>query len=302
MNNSTKLIIFLIVPGLLGCSVLSRGFARSQTDGGPNSQVYKSVGGARLALNIYEDPKSKGNKLRPAIVFFSGGGWSSGSTKQFEAHARYFASRGMVAITADYRVRSRHQSQIKDSVSDARSAIRWVRANAKRLGVDSNKIASAGGSAGGHLAACTATISEFDTPGEDKSVSAVPNALVLFNPALVLASLPGFDIKSVRAAPNEAFLGAEASKLSPAHHIKSGVPPTIIFHGHADETIPFQTAKMFADRMMAEGNQCKLIGFPDQDHAFFNKEPFVKRTLFSADEFLWALGWLKGPPIFKAIK
>ncbi|MFM9874104.1 MAG: alpha/beta hydrolase [Fimbriimonadaceae bacterium] len=302
MNNSTKLIFLLIVLGLLGCLVFSRGFARSQTVGAPKSQVYKSVGGARLTLNIYEDPKSEGNKPRPAIVFFSGGGWSTGSTKQFEGHARYFASRGMVAITADYRVRSRHQSQIKDSVSDARSAIRWVRANAKRLGVDPNKIASAGGSAGGHLAACTATISEFDTPGEDKSVSAVPNALVLFNPALVLASLPGFDIKSVRAAPNEAFLGAEASKLSPAHHIKPGAPPTIIFHGHGDTTIPFQTAQIFADRMKASGNQCNLIGFADQDHAFFNKEPFVKRTLVSADEFLEALGWLKGPPTLNVIK
>ncbi len=301
MTSKTHAALLLGIFGLLGCATYSRNVSRTQVAGSPNAErtkteVYKIIGDTRLTVNIFEDSKSKENRLRPAIVFFSGGGWNTGSIKQFESHARYFASRGMVAVTAEYRVRSIHQSQIRDSVSDARSAIRWLRTNAKQLGVDPSKIAAAGGSAGGHLAACTATISEFDAPGEDKSVSAVPNALVLFNPALVLASLPGFDMRSVRGAPNQAFLGAEASKLSPAHHIKSGTPPTIIFHGYADKTIPYQTAQLFADRMIAEGNQCKLIGFPDQDHAFFNKDPFVRKTLISADEFLGALGWLGGPP------
>lgn len=254
------------------------------------------MGETRLTLHIFEDPKFKENKLRPAIVFFFGGGWNTGSPKQFEAQSRYFASRGMVAITADYRVRTRNQSKVVDSVADARSAIRWVRANAVRLGVDPERIAAAGGSAGGHLAASAAFISEFDDSSEDKGIRAVPNALVLFNPALVLAELPGYSFNKLDAVPHRAFLGTEPSRISPAHHIKSGGPPTIIFHGEADSTVPFETAQMFSERMKAKGNQCKLIPYPDQGHGFFNRDPWMTKTLIGTDEFLGSLGWLKGQP------
>ena len=118
-----------------------------------------------------------------AIVFFFGGGWNSGSPAQFEQQCRYLASRGMVAMTADYRVASRHAVKVVDCIKDAKSAVRWIRTNAARLGIDQNLIVAGGGSAGAHIAAAAATIRDFDEPGEDRSTSSVPNALVLFNPA-----------------------------------------------------------------------------------------------------------------------
>ena len=75
--------------------------------------------------------------------------------------ASLFADAGMIAITADYRVKSRHGVQVVECVKDAKAAIAWVRENAARLGVDPNKIAASGGSAGGHLAAATGTVSGF---------------------------------------------------------------------------------------------------------------------------------------------
>jgi acetyl esterase len=171
-----------------------------------------------------------------------------------------------------------------------------VRTNAAKLGVDPNRIAAAGGSAGGHLAASTAFIREFDDASEKKEVSAVPNALVLFNPALMLAPLAGHRFESSSSMPNASLLGAEASRISPVHHVKSGGPPTIIFHGRADKTVPYATAEVFAKVMKAVGNPCTLIGYPDQGHAFFNSEPWVTKTLIRADEFLGSLGWLKGKP------
>src|SRR5262249_13533381 len=128
---------------------------------------------------------------RPAIVFFFGGGWTNGSPMQFEEHCKYLASRGIVAITADYRVASRHQVKAVSCVADAKSAIRFVRKEADRLGVDPNKIVASGGSAGGHIAACSGVISGFNESSEDASVSSVPNALALFNPAVVLAPAVG---------------------------------------------------------------------------------------------------------------
>jgi acetyl esterase len=118
MTKRTPLLLCLGIFGHAGCVAKNLG-SRLQMEGA-RTEVYKTVDGTQLSLNIFQDPKSSGNKLRPAIVFFHGGGWSSGSPKQFEGQARYFASRGMVAITAEYRVRSRHQSQVIDSVADAR--------------------------------------------------------------------------------------------------------------------------------------------------------------------------------------
>ncbi len=295
---STGLLVGLGVISQCGClaarpttpSLPGRGAEVKTT-----TEVYKTAGAARLSLTIYQSAPTPAQTPKPAIVLFFGGGWSSGSPQQFEFQARYFAARGMVAITPDYRVRSRHQSRVIDSVADAKSALRWVRANAKRLGIDPNRIAAGGGSAGGHLAAATAFISEFDDPQDDLKVSAVPNALVLFNPALMLAELPGTNAGSLRAVPDRGFLGADPAEISPVHHMKKDAPPTIIFHGRADTTVPFRTAEIFTERMKAEGNACELVDYANQGHGFFNQEPFRSRTLARADEFLVALGWLKPP-------
>jgi acetyl esterase/lipase len=194
---------------------------------------------------------------------------------------------------ADYRVASRHGVKPVDCVGDARSAIRWVRANADRLGIDPDRIAAAGGSAGGHLAGSTAFIEEFDEPGEDRAVSAAPNALLLFNPALVLAPLPGLDLAGFGTRVPAVRLGAGPEKISPAHHVKPGGPPTIIFHGSADETVPLVTAEAFAAAMKKAGNRCEVVEAEGQPHGFFNREPWRSKTLADADAFLESLGWIE---------
>jgi len=81
----------------------------------------------------------------PAMVFFFGGGWNGGSTAQFEPHARYFSSRGIVCFLADYRVKKRQQTTPFESLKDARSAIRYLRKNAETFHIDPNKIIAVGG-------------------------------------------------------------------------------------------------------------------------------------------------------------
>lgn len=257
---------------------------------GARVETYKTVGNTKLNLYIFA-PAAASNA--PAIVFFFGGGWSSGSPQQFEEQCRYLAGRGMVAITADYRVRTRQNVKPFQCVADARSAIRWVRSNADKLGVDPSRIAAGGGSAGGHLAAATAFITEFDDPTEDKNISATPNALVLFNPALVLAPLDGYKFEVSGDRVSEERFGTKPEKISPAHHVKQGAPPTIIFHGKADTTVPYATAEAFAAEMKKSGNRCELVGYDNQPHGFFNREPFCTQTQKAADKFLVSLGWLK---------
>ena len=141
---------------------------------GAHAEVYKTIGDTRLELFLFTLEGHQPTDHRPAIVFFFGGGWNNGTPKQFEPHCRMLAAQGMVAITADYRVASRHQVKVVDCVRDAKSAVRWVRQNAQRLGIDPQRIAAGGGSAGGHLAAATATLPEFDEPTEDAKISSRP--------------------------------------------------------------------------------------------------------------------------------
>jgi acetyl esterase/lipase len=261
-------------------------------------EVYKTTGDVKLNLYIFNPPGHKPSDRTPSVVFFFGGGWRSGTPGQFEQQCRYLASRGMVAMAADYRVSSRHQVKAVECVRDAKSAVRWIRKNAGRLGIDPERIAAGGGSAGGHLAAAAGTIDGFDEPGEDASVSSRPNAMVLFNPAMVLAPVGGFD--SGKVAELKDRLGVEPAELSPYHHVKKGAPPTILFHGKADTTVPFMTASLFCEAMKKAGNRCELEGYEGETHGFFNfgrggNQGFLD-TLRKTDIFLASLGYLKGPP------
>ena len=260
---------------------------------GANVSEYKTVGGASLKLWVFNPKGHQPGDRRAAIVFFFGGGWMSGTPAQFEEHCRHLAELGMVAITVDYRVGSRHQVKPAQCVADAKSAMRWVRARAGQLGIDPQRIAAGGGSAGGHLAASTAFIKEFDEPGEDTAASAAPNALVLFNPALVLAPLEGYNFGSGGARISEERFGTKPERISPVHHVNQGAPPTIILHGKADTTVPFATVEAFTAVMKKAGNRCDLIGYEGADHGFFNSgKEDSKDTMRRMDEFLKSLGYL----------
>jgi acetyl esterase/lipase len=253
-------------------------------------RVYKSVQGVDLRLWILA-PQTPAAAPRPGVVFFFGGGWAAGTPSQFERQARHFAGRGLVAVLADYRVKSRNQTRAADAVADARDAVRWLRAHAAEWGLDPDRLAAAGGSAGGHLAACTATLPD---PAGPDAPSSRPNALLLFNPALVLAPLPGLELKGFGTGLDADRLGAEPAALSPAHHVRPGTAPTLILHGTEDRTVPFSTAEAFAREMQRAGNRCQLVPYPGQGHGFFNDGHF-EPTLKAADAFLVELGWLPAP-------
>jgi len=197
----------------------------------------------------------------------------------------------MVAIVADYRVKSRHDAKPADCVSDAKACVRWVRANATRLGIDPTRIAAGGGSAGGHLAASVATLPGLDTADDDKKVSCIPDALVLFNPGTVMAPFPGLDLKGFGAGLDKERFGCEPTEISPIHHVRKGAPPTVIFHGKADTTVPYATVEKFAEVMKSVGSRCDLVGYEGQPHGFFNKAKYDE-TLAAADAFLTSLGYI----------
>lgn len=273
---STVLLILAV-----GCSA----FAKEKVTPGQTVN-YKTIGKTELKLHVFTPEDHKASDRRPAIVFFFGGGWNKGTPRQFYQHCKYLASRGMVAMSAEYRVKSRDNTTPRECVKDGKSAVRWIRQHAKELGVDPERLAAGGGSAGGHVAAATGTIEGFEEEGEDLNVSSRPNALVLFNP--VYDNGPGgYGHARVKEYWNE---------FSPMHNISEKIPPTIVFLGTKDKHIPVKTAKEYKRLMEESGRRCDLYLYEGQPHGFFNygRRDNYTKTVIKMDRFLTSLGYLKG--------
>lgn len=249
--------------------------------------VYKIVGEDKLTLDIFAPANHNTDKPLPVIVFFFGWGWVAGSPDQFYPQCRYFASRGMVAISADYRTKTKYGTTPFECVRDGKSAIRYIRANAAELGIDPEKIVAAGGSAGGHIAVCTAVIDGYNEEGEDPAVSFVPNALVLFNPV----------VDTTEKGYGADLLKGRETEISPVHHIKKGVAPCIIFHGTSDKDIPLENVERFCGLMKQAGNICELVRFEQKEHGFYNygleENKIFLQTLGAAEKFLSSHGFLR---------
>ncbi|MCB4807916.1 alpha/beta hydrolase [Tamlana sp. 62-3] len=254
--------------------------------------LYKVVNKDSLYLHVFE-PKTT-IKPTAAIVFFFGGGWVGGNPKQFYQQADYLSSRGILAISAEYRVKNTHGTSPFDAVEDAKSAIRKVREFAPILEIDPNKVVAAGGSAGGHLAICTALIEGLDNPDENLNISSVPNAVIGYNPVFDTTE-NGYGAKKVAGRETE---------ISPCHQVKENLPPMLLFHGKADKTVPFENAKRFNKLMKKAKNNSTLFAYKNQGHGFFNgsffrkksDDTFFNETMYQTDLFLIRLGYLSGDP------
>lgn len=272
------------------CAVAAPAEEARQTDAfASRTIVYKSASGSDLNLHWYEPAKRETPAPAPAIVFFFGGGWIGGTPTQFFPQCEYFAARGLVAVSVEYRTANSHGVSPYACLRDAKSAIRWIRQHAGKYNIDPDRIVASGGSAGGHLAICTALIDEFDEVGETLAVSSKPNALVLFNPPTDTTQ------KKTRAAR----VGDSPEELSPIHHVRPGLPPSIVFHGTADTAVMYDEVVRFTKRMRKVGNRCELVSYEGEKHGFFNYSrnlELFSDTVAKADRFLSSLGYLQGEP------
>ena len=265
----------------------------------PESIAYAS--GPGQSLWVFP-PADLPGEARPAIVLIHGGGWVSGGADVFFPHARYFASRGMVALSIDYRLIKPEGPGMQECVDDCRAALAYIRSHAAELGVDPAKIAVMGDSAGGHLAAVLGTI-----PGGGQ----LPAAMILCNPIVDLTD-PAW-ISSViggpaleKKAPPEARIPTPAQTelakaLSPQFHVRPNLPPTLLMHGTEDHVVNPDQIRRFAEAMTTAGNRCDLDMLDGARHAFIlpkytAPEPLVADALRKADTFLGSLGLVKGDP------
>ena len=220
---------------------------------------------------------------RGAVVFFHGGGWVGGKPGQFAEHSKALADLGLVCFRVEYRLLDRKQNDPPQiCVEDVSDAMRLIRGSAAKFGIDPDRIACGGGSAGGHLAAYLGMMDDEPVDG----VSRKANALLLYNP--VYDNGPG--------QWGAARVGEHTDRYSPAHNITSDDPPVIVFLGEADALIPVATAERFQRLSREAGLVSELHTYPGQEHGFFNvqvqKGKYFRDTLAKSIAFLEQLGWM----------
>jgi acetyl esterase/lipase len=195
----------------------------------------------------------------------------------------------MTAICLEYRVSSVHGTTPFASVSDGRAALNYFHSHAGEFGIDPDKIVLAGGSAGGHVAACAALPGirvPQDGPEKLDPPAVIPAALVLFNP-VIDTSENGYGRKKI---------GEHWQWISPLHQVDATLPPTLILHGTADTTTPFTNVIDFREKARGLGRECTVAAWPGEKHGFFNagRRAYVS-TLTEARNFLTNIGLITSP-------
>jgi len=217
----------------------------------PDRRVYAVRGGVELQAHVFQ-PTADAPRPAPAIVIAHGGGWAMGEPSWGYGRARHFASLGIVSICVQYRLSDQETITPLEAMDDVAAAVRWTRTNSDELGIDPGRVGGYGWSAGGHLLASAAIFAK------DGEVSAVPDALIFTSPALSLESDGWF---------KKILLGrVEPSEVSPAAHVRAGLPPVLIFQGRTDTVTPARGARRFCDAMVEHGNSWELKIYDDVGH------------------------------------
>lgn len=245
---------------------LSAGLFAGQEPAAPvETRPYKKVAGRELHVDVFQPPGDRPAAGRPAIAFFHGGGWVFGSPAEFHGACRRYAALGFATFSFQYRLSINADGTyphpditLVESAKDARSAIRWLRAHARELGVDPDRIVVAGQSAGGQLAWATALFGTLNEADDDLAISPRPDALLLYS--------SNYNTMEVWADLIMGPRRTEIWSVSPYHNLQPGLPPALAFHGTRDSQVPYFSVQLFAARTRELGNAFDLVTLEGRDH------------------------------------
>lgn len=242
---------------------------------------YTGVNGSKQNFEIFTPKNHKEGSKASCVIFFHGGGWSGGSLNQFRKTCAYFASRGMVSITANYSMYSKEaqkslskgESKKRICVMDGKSVIRWVVKNADSLGVDTEKIVVGGASAGGHISLMSMLDKKYSNP-KDPKINIDIKGCLLFCPAFTLLARD------------------RTPDVNVFNNLSGSIPPMLFLVGEKDGWEKASSAllqELSAKKVAVEYWRAKNEG-----HMFHGKKEWKDLCLLKADEFLVSLKLLKG--------
>jgi acetyl esterase/lipase len=260
--------------------------------------TYVRYGERSLQLDLYL-PAQRGAGPLPGIVFVHGGGWSSGVRANFAPMAIRMAARGYAAATISYRLSP--EAQYPAAIHDAKAAVRWMRAHAAAYGIDPERIAIAGGSAGGQIASLTGVTNGLDQ--FDPGAKGDTNAGAVSSAVQAIVNIDGLsDFTSEAARKNEDnaakqptsagrwFGGNYADKAalwreaSPTFYVARSTPP-ILFIGSAQPRFSVGREEM-VDKMKALDVPARVVLLPETPHSFWLFDPWLEPTVEATDAFL----------------
>ncbi|OHB73994.1 MAG: hypothetical protein A2Z25_05710 [Planctomycetes bacterium RBG_16_55_9] len=247
---------------------------------------YGTGGEGKLQLDLYL-PKGR-TKATPAILFIHGGAWKSGKRSDMKFYCVKFAERGYVTATVTYRLMG--EAPFPAAVHDVKCAVRWLRANAAKYQVDPKRIVVSGNSAGGHL---SMMIGYSDDPslegggGNNGASSRVCAVVNFYGPTDLTTDF------TRKQGVVEDFMGGktfdEASDVyklaSPLFHLTKDDPPTLIFHGTIDGTVPIVQADKLADELKRLGIEYVYERYDGWPHAMDLAEAVNRRCVYQMDQF-----------------
>lgn len=228
--------------------------------------------GERLEMDIARPKSPQG--MRPAVVAIHGGGFRAGKRDSYLPLIMKLAERGYVAATVSYRLSPRHQ--FPAPVEDVKAAVRFLRANASKYGLDPDRIGAMGGSAGGHLAlmlGLTADIREFDGSGPNLDQSSRVQCVVNYFGPTDFTKSYGKSVDAAEVLP--LFLGGDLEheraahfKSSPLNWVSPNAAPVLSIHGTKDRYVAYEHSVWLTDRLRSAGVEAELLGLDGADHGF----------------------------------
>ena len=230
--------------------------------------TYTSTDGIVLEYDIYR-PQEKDASVPaflPAVVFYFGGGWQRGDRRHFAPQAKILAENGYCVFCPDYRVFERQGVSPRECVDDAAAFWEHLRKNAAVLGIDPDRIALGGGSAGGHLALMAGL-----------KTGVFPRAYVLYNPAINIGSEWFFHEvvnpnKDKYPSPPLGLSYENFDDIKPVKLLGSFFPPSIIIHGEEDALVDYREVQDFAVALEKLGAKPEFYLYAEQGHGFFRFE------------------------------
>lgn len=219
-------------------------------------RAFSTIEGVTLNAHIFYPENHDKTQPKPAHLYFHGGGWAIGMPEWSYSSCKSAAKDGRVAIAFDYRKRNVYGTDVKASVSDALTAIAWVRENAKELGIDPNKVLADGFSAGAHLALVSSMIENREDFGVTSNFSSRPDALILGSCPYDIAGRDVYDITY------------DTRSISPLHLIKENLPPIFAYHAEGDRMVKFSEFEEFRDAIEKTKNSFTSRSYPGVGHFF----------------------------------
>jgi acetyl esterase/lipase len=214
------------------------------------------------------------SRPHPAVLCIHGGGFRAGSRKGYQALCVRLAKEGYVAATVDYRLAPK--APFPAAVYDVKAAVRYLRANAAKLGIDPEKIGTMGGSAGGHLAlflGVTGNVPEFEGDGPNKEQSSKVQAVADFYGPSDLTKSYGRSVDAAEVLP--LFLGGDLEhartmhlRASPLNWVTPDAAPTLAIQGTKDRYVNYEQSVWIVNRLLSVGVVAELETIAGADHGF----------------------------------